>query len=217
MSAIVCDVDRIHLFVLGEYQTNCFVVTTPGSKDCWIVDCGFEPNEMLEFIEREGLNPIAILLTHAHSDHIAGIDEAINRFGKLPIYLHEAEAEWCENPLLNLSGMVGMPVRVTAPTNLMKGGETLELNGTEWRVIHTPGHSPGGVCFIHDESQQAIVGDAIFAGSIGRIDFPTSDPGKMRHTIFDVLMKLPDETVIYPGHGPKSTVGRELNREGAEF
>lgn len=199
----------VHAFVLGDYQTNCFVVTTPNSKDCWIVDCGFEPGEMLDYIEAERLNPVAILLTHAHSDHIAGIDDAIKRFGKLLILLHEAEAEWCENPMLNLSGMVGMPVSVTPPTDLLKGGETLQLNDTEWRVVHTPGHSPGGVCYIHDASNQAIVGDAIFSGSIGRIDFPTSDPEKMRHTLFEVLMKLPDQMTIYPGHGPSSTIGRE--------
>lgn len=199
----------IHPFVLGDYQTNCFVITTPGSKDCWIVDCGFEPQELLDFIEHEGLNPISILLTHAHSDHIAGVDEAIKRFGKLPIFLHEAEAEWCANPMLNLSGMIGRPVSVSPPDHLMKGGETIQLNDSEWRIIHTPGHSPGGVSFIHDPSNQAIVGDAIFAGSIGRIDFPTSDPEKMRHTIFEVLMKLPDEMTIYPGHGPSSTIGRE--------
>jgi len=200
---------HIHPFVLGDYQTNCFVVTTPGSRNCWIVDCGFQPSEMLDFVESEGLQPEAILLTHAHSDHIAGIDEAIKRFGNKPIFLHESEAEWCANPMLNLSGMVGTPVSVSPPTDLLKGGETLDLNGNEWRVIHTPGHSPGGVCYVHEPSQQAIVGDAIFAGSIGRIDFPTSSPNDMRHTIFEVLMKLPDDMVIYPGHGPKSTIGRE--------
>jgi hydroxyacylglutathione hydrolase len=204
----------IHTFVLGDYQTNCFVVTPGPEHDvggpCWIVDCGYSPGKMLDFVEDNALKPQAILLTHCHSDHIAGIDEAINRFGRPPggMYVHEAEAEWCENALLNLSAMVGAPVTAMRPDHLLKGGETLELAGTHWRVLHTPGHSPGGVCYIHDDSKQAIVGDLIFAGSIGRIDFPTSDPDAMQRSL-DLIMQLPDDVTIYPGHGPSTTIGRE--------
>ncbi|HRP64405.1 MAG TPA: MBL fold metallo-hydrolase, partial [Phycisphaerales bacterium] len=105
----------IHTFVLGDYQTNCFVVTVPGTADCWIVDCGFEPDDMLDWIEQQQLRPIALLLTHAHSDHMAGIDAAMSRFGPMPLYIHEAEAEWCSNPMLNLSGLIGRPVTATRP------------------------------------------------------------------------------------------------------
>lgn len=199
----------IHTFVLGDYQTNCFVVTVPGTADCWIVDCGFEPDDMLDWIEQQQLRPIALLLTHAHSDHMAGIDAAMSRFGPMPLYIHEAEAEWCSNPMLNLSGLIGRPVTATQPDHLLKGGETLELAGTHWRVLHTPGHSPGGVCYVNDESRQALVGDVLFAGSIGRVDFPTSNPAAMRRTLQEVMMNLPDDLTIYPGHGPATTIGRE--------
>ncbi|HRQ74964.1 MAG TPA: MBL fold metallo-hydrolase [Phycisphaerales bacterium] len=199
----------IHTFVLGDYQTNCFVVTVPGTADCWIVDCGFEPDDMLDWIEQQQLRPIALLLTHAHSDHMAGIDAAMSRFGPMPLYIHEAEAEWCSNPMLNLSGLIGRPVTATRPDHLLKGGETLELAGTHWRVLHTPGHSPGGVCYVNDESRQALVGDVLFAGSIGRVDFPTSNPAAMRRTLREVMMNLPDDLTIYPGHGPATTIGRE--------
>jgi glyoxylase-like metal-dependent hydrolase (beta-lactamase superfamily II) len=196
-------------FVLGEYQTNCFVVHALNSSECWIVDCGLEPEAMFAWIERQKLRPAAILLTHTHLDHIAGVDEALSRFGALPLHVHEAEAGFCSDPMLNLSALIGMPTTCTEPDRLLSDGDTLKLAGTTWRVLHTPGHSPGGVCFVHDQSKQAIVGDTLFAGSVGRSDFPTSDPGKLRHSIQNVLMKLPDDMTIYPGHGPKTTIGRE--------
>jgi glyoxylase-like metal-dependent hydrolase (beta-lactamase superfamily II) len=198
----------IHTFVLGPYQTNCFVVTA-GSSDCWIVDCGLVPEEMLDWIEEQGLHPKAILLTHSHLDHIAGVDQALNRFGRLPLYIHEAEAGFCSDATMNLSALIGMQVTCTEPDHYLKGGDTLTLNSTAWRVLHTPGHSPGGVCFIHDESKQAIVGDTLFAGSIGRFDFPPSNPDHLRHSIQKVLMALPNNMTIHPGHGPKTTIGQE--------
>jgi glyoxylase-like metal-dependent hydrolase (beta-lactamase superfamily II) len=182
---------EIKTFVLGDYQTNCFVVTNPGSPAAWIVDCGYEPEPMLDWIQQEGLAPEAILLTHTHSDHIAGVDRALARFGPMPIHV------------------LGVPVTATEPDRLLHDGDTLTLGDATWRVVHTPGHSPGGVLFIHDPSLQAIVGDSLFAGSIGRIDFPTSDPEAFRRSILQVMMDLPDDLVIHPGHGPATTIGRE--------
>jgi glyoxylase-like metal-dependent hydrolase (beta-lactamase superfamily II) len=200
---------HVETFVLGEFQTNCFVVTVPGSTGCWIVDCGFEPDPMLRWIEERSLRPEALLLTHTHADHIAGVDAALARFGAIAMYVHEAEAGFCSDPLLNLSAFLGQPVSVTEPQHHLRDGSILELAGTRWRVVHAPGHSPGGVLYVHDESLQAIVGDTLFCGSIGRSDFPTSDPAALRHTIGEVLMGLPDATTIYSGHGPATTIGRE--------
>lgn len=200
---------KVHTFTLGDYQTNCYVVTAPGTSDCWIVDCGQRPQAMFRFIEEKGLQPGALLLTHTHVDHIAGIDEAIARFGPIPMYVHEAEAGFCSDPLLNLSGLAGMPVSVTEPEHHVKDGDRLRLGPSEWRVMHTPGHSPGGVCYIHDASKQALVGDTLFAGSMGRVDFPTSNPEQMRITLFEKLMALPDDMTIYSGHGPVTTIGAE--------
>ncbi len=209
---------HIDTFVLGEYQTNCFVLTVPGPPDaagradrgapCWIIDCGLDPAPMLDAIETRGLVPQEILLTHAHLDHIAGVDAALARFGPMPISIHVAEAGFCSDPMLNLSALIGTPVTCTEPDRTLRDGDELDLGGAAWRVVHAPGHSPGCALFIHDASKQAIVGDTLFAGSIGRIDFPTSDPAAMRRTLA-MLMRLPDDLEIHPGHGPATTIGTE--------
>lgn len=209
-------VPRIHTFVLGDFLTNCFVVEVPGADTCWVVDSGFRPGRLADFLVQRGLVPEAIILTHAHCDHIAGLDALRARHPKAPVYAHEAERGFCSTPELNLSAFLGEPVSVGEPTHWLRGGETLELAGEKFRVLHTPGHSPGGIALVHDgggavvgaHAGQAIVGDTLFAGSMGRIDFPTSDAAAMGRTL-RLLMTLPDSMQIHPGHGPETTIGRE--------
>jgi len=199
----------IRVFTLGDFQTNCHLVTVPGTRACIVVDVGQEPDAMLDAIEEARLEVHAILLTHCHMDHIAGLDEARSRLGDVPVYVHERERGFCSDPMHNLSVLSGMPVVVAEPDRFLQGGETLDLAGASWRVLHTPGHSPGGVTFVNDASRQAIVGDTLFAGSIGRVDFPTASPADMRRTLSNTLMALPDDYTVYPGHGPTTTIGHE--------
>ncbi len=200
---------QIKTFALGDYATNCFVVTVPPSRACWIVDCGKNPEPLLRWIDERNLVPEALLLTHAHFDHIAGVVVATARFPGLEVAIHEAEAGFCPEPMLNLSAGVGLAISIAEPQRHLRDGETLELAGATFRVVHAPGHSPGGALFVHDASAQAIVGDTLMAGSIGRTDFPTSDPEAFRHTLMEVILGLPDRTTIHPGHGPATTIGRE--------
>ena len=184
-------------------------------RSCWIVDPGVDPTPLLELVEREGLAPEAIVLTHAHYDHIGGVDEIERRHGRLPIHLHEAERAFCEAPMLNLSMFGGRPITCREPDETLADGDGLELGPTRWRVLHTPGHSPGSVTLFDAEHGIAISGDLLFAGSIGRVDFPTSDPEAMKRSLRRVLEELPDETRVLPGHGPETTIGAE--RRGNPF
>lgn len=194
---------------LGPFATNCYVVSFPGSNDCWIIDASFEPDELIEKVQQDGLKPVGLILTHAHCDHIAGVYDVLRAFPGLPVALHEAETAWMNNPLLNLSMMTGIPVTGPAPDKVLRGGEELTLAGQPWRVLHTPGHSPGGISLWHEPSNTLFDGDALLAGSIGRTDFPGSDHEQLMRSIREKLYTLPDDTRVYSGHGPSTTIGRE--------
>ena len=200
---------RIHTFTLGDFQTNCFVVRLEDEPACWIVDAGFDPEPMLTFIAREGLNPQALLLTHAHCDHIAGAGQVHARWPQLPILIHRSEATFLRDPMLNLSALLGDPIEAPGATGYLEHGGVLELGRVTFEVRHTPGHSPGGITLYCEKAGVAIVGDTLFAGSIGRYDFPTSDGQQLIASIREQLLIMPEETVIHPGHGPTSTIGQE--------
>lgn len=199
----------IRVFTLGPFETNCYVVSFDGSPACWIVDAGFDPGEMIEHVTSAGLRPEAVVLTHAHADHIAGLEKVRGAYPGVPVLIHAAEREFLTDPVLNLSAGMGLPIRCRAPDRLLEGEQELELSGRSWRVLHTPGHSPGGIALVHDESGTALVGDTLFKGSIGRTDFPTSDHEALERSIRERLYRLPDTTKVYPGHGPVTTIGAE--------
>jgi hydroxyacylglutathione hydrolase len=205
---------RVQVFALGDFQTNCMILTQgkpERGKSCWIIDCGYQPEPMLDAIEEQGLVPEKIVLTHAHADHIAGLIEARSRFPDVPILMHRAEESWMNDPMLNLSAALGLAVTAPAPASFLDDGDTISLGEFAFRVAHTPGHSPGGISLIHAPSKLAFVGDTLFAGSIGRTDFPGSSFETLAESILNKLYVLDPETVCYPGHGPKTTIGREMN------
>lgn len=200
----------IKAFVLGDFATNCFVVWDDAdpTRTCWLVDCSYAPEPMLDFVESSGLKPSLCILTHCHCDHIAGLARMRLRLGPVNTLCHAAEAGFNEDPNLNLSAFIPPAVSAPPPDAYVAGGQLLELGSYYFRVLHTPGHSPGGITLWCPEAKVAIVGDTLFAGSMGRIDFPTSDPALMRRTLAE-LMQLPDDTRVLSGHGPETTVGEE--------
>lgn len=198
---------NVTCFPLGEWMTNCYVVSV--DDRAWIVDAGFAPAALLEHVAASGLTVEKIVLTHAHVDHIAGLNEVRETHPNAPILIHEAEAEFLENPTLNLSAMLPSPIIAPPADQTLTHGDTLTLGDVSFEIRHTPGHSPGGISLISHDNHIAIVGDALFANSIGRYDFPTSDGPTLIKSIHEQLLSLPDETRVMPGHGGETTIGDE--------
>jgi hydroxyacylglutathione hydrolase len=194
---------------LGPFQTNAYVLRPEGHEGCWIIDAPFDPEPLIAAVHALGGRPEALILTHAHVDHIAGIPAVRRAFPGLPVLIHRAEAAWLNDPLLNLSAHGGQEIAVGEADRLLDGHETLTLGPTRWRVLQTPGHSPGSISLFCAEANLAIVGDALFAGSVGRSDFPGSDPDVLADSIRRQLYTLPGITKVLPGHGPATTIGRE--------
>ncbi len=200
---------QVESFTLGPYATNCYVVSVPGGRECWIIDASFEPQPLIRRVRSQGLTPVALILTHAHIDHIAGVRDVLAAFPRLPVWIHREEERWLGDPELNLSAFTGMPVTAPGPDRVLNEGDLLELGSTKWRVLHTPGHSPGGITLYEPASHIAFVGDALFSGSIGRTDFPGCSFEQLASSIREKIYMLPADTRFYPGHGEPGTIGHE--------
>lgn len=199
-------------FVDWFFAQNSRVVRVEGLRDCWIIDPGLPPatSDLLGHLSSNDLTPKAVVLTHAHADHIAGVPGVLEAFSRLPVYLAREEWSFLGDPEQNLSAWSGMGLRVEVANLLdLQEGQNLELGGSRWRVLDTSGHSPGGRTLYCAEHGLAIVGDSLFAGSIGRTDFPHSDHNRLITNIREKLLTLPGDTVVYPGHGPLTTIDVE--------
>ena len=193
------------------FEENAYVAQLPGRTDCLIVDPGLEPEKIIDYLERRGLTPAAILITHAHSDHIAGNEALKNRWPECRLAIGAAEAPKLTNPHLNLSAMFGLNL-VSPPADVtLEEGEIYTAAGIRTQIRTIAGHSSGHVVYLIEDCDPNIVfvGDVIFAGSIGRTDFPDGDFEQLAEGIRKKLYTLPDFTILLPGHGPSTTVGKE--------
>lgn len=199
----------IETLTIGAFANNCYVVHSPGRRECLIVDASAPPAAIIGRVRDLGLTPTRILLTHAHIDHILGLPALRSAFPGVPVALHASEHDWLESPRLNLSGAMGEPFTAGPADETLEDGQVIDFAGEAIRVLHTPGHSPGSVTFVIDSIDTAIVGDTLFSNSIGRYDFPTSDGPTLLASIRDRLYTLADRTRILPGHGPETTIVHE--------
>lgn len=200
----------IDTLVLGDFQTNCYVVRRDEkTKECLVIDPGMEAFPLLQFLENEALTPVALLLTHGHADHVAGVELLRQQWPDVEVMIHRADAEMLTDPVKNLSIMAGTMVQMRPADVLLDREETLELAGIRFHLLHTPGHTPGGVSLYCASENLVFSGDALFAGSVGRTDFENGSYEDLINGILTKLLTLPDETRVLSGHGPETTIGYE--------
>jgi glyoxylase-like metal-dependent hydrolase (beta-lactamase superfamily II) len=195
----------------APFAENSYVVFRPGGRGCFIVDPGFEPDSIINVIHERGLAPEAILLTHGHSDHIAGNEVLRDQWPRLPILIGRGDAGKLTDPAGNLSGAFGIALRSPPADTLLADEERIEVAGFAISVCEIPGHSSGHVVFRVEGCSPGVVfgGDVLFRESIGRTDFPDGDFAALAAGIRQHLYSLPDETIVFPGHGAETTVGHE--------
>jgi len=197
---------KINGMAAGPLGTNCYIVHN--GTDALIVDPGGDSDVMIKYLTEEKLNPRAILLTHAHFDHIGGVDR-LRSYYDVSVYLHENEASWLENPEDNGSSLLLGSEIVTKPAEHQLNQGSMQIGTLSFEVIHTPGHSPGSVSFIFHDDKFVISGDVLFYQGVGRTDLPGGDINLLERSIRQSLYKLPDSYTVYPGHGPETTIGDE--------
>ena len=197
----------IRMMVLGPVQTNCFFLINEDTKEVLVIDPADHAQKIIEWIKSENLNPVAILLTHGHFDHIMGVEGIRKEYG-IPVYASRDEVDVLAKPQLNVSTMMGAYLSMKAD-ELFADGDVLELAGMKLKVISTPGHTIGSVCFYIEEEKVLISGDTLFEASVGRTDFPTGSSRQLIESIKTRLFILPDDTSVFPGHGGTTSIGYE--------
>lgn len=198
---------KLQTLVLGMIQTNCYVISNQETKQALVIDPADEADKINTYLQTNGLTCEAILLTHGHFDHILAVEE-LKHLTKAKVYAHEEEVQLLGDAKLNASHHIRRVCELI-PDVLLKDGQSLKLAGFNINVIHTPGHTCGGVCYYFKEYEILISGDTLFYESIGRTDLPTGDINTLVGAISNKLMLLSDQVRVYPGHGLPTTIGHE--------
>lgn len=193
---------KIKTFVVGPMQTNCYVLSDEETGEAIIIDPGDEPEKIKKYLVQNKLKPEFIVNTHGHVDHIASDAEF-----KLPVYIHKLDLYNLRDPLKNLSSLVGGNVKPPSQIMPLEDKDIIGTKKIKLEVIHTPGHTPGGISLKFDKV--VFSGDTLFYSGIGRTDFPGASFSQLIASIKNKLFTLSDDTRVYPGHGPASTIGQE--------
>jgi hydroxyacylglutathione hydrolase len=197
------------IFALGPFETQAYVLSN--AESCLVIDPGMQPEPLLQFLDERGLRVEGILLTHAHLDHIAGCS-ALHQRDACPIFMNEAD-RFLYDGLTEMGAAYGFHLEpAPQPTRALEDGQELSLAGLKIEVIATPGHSPGGLCFLLKDARGAshlFCGDTLFTGSYGRTDLPGGDLRTLERSIRERLFTLDERALVYPGHGPSTTLADE--------
>ncbi|MCD8371383.1 MAG: MBL fold metallo-hydrolase [Clostridiales bacterium] len=199
---------RIQGFVLGSVATNCYIVFHEKTREALIIDPADSPGLIMQKVRELEVRPTAILLTHGHFDHVMAAEEIRKAYG-CSLYAGENETRVLGDAGLNLSGYMGARKLTLRADVLVRDGQVLDLIGFPWQVIATPGHTEGSVCYYIEPERVLISGDTLFCQSLGRTDFPTGSSRKIVESITKRLFVLPDDTIVYSGHGEQTTIGFE--------
>ncbi|HEV8663046.1 MAG TPA: MBL fold metallo-hydrolase [Candidatus Methylomirabilis sp.] len=197
---------KVHAFTVGPLESNSYLVVDEAAREAALLDPGMESEPVADVLAREHLTVTSIINTHGHFDHVFGNAYFKAKTGA-PLLMHRADLDLVKR-LEEQSLYFGFRATPSpSPDRFLEEGDEVRVGGIRLRVLHTPGHSPGGICLVTDGA--AFVGDTLFAGSIGRTDLPGGSAEELLTSIREKLLALPDETVLYPGHGPATTIGHE--------
>jgi glyoxylase-like metal-dependent hydrolase (beta-lactamase superfamily II) len=200
----------IRTVVSAPFGENTYIAWVPPNREAVVIDPGMDPGMVIKCFEDEEVTPVAILNTHGHIDHIAGNGALRESYPDLAILIGAGDARMLNDPVANLSAMAGLSLSSPPATRLLREGDTIEYAGMRFEILDVPGHTPGHIVFIwHNDPPTVFGGDVLFREGIGRFDFPGSDGQLLLNGIRTKLFSLPDETVVYPGHGPVTTIAHE--------
>ncbi len=191
---------------VGELQTNCYIIADENTREALVVDPGAEGDRILKYITDNSYNVKHIVLTHGHADHISALKYMKEKTGA-KVIIHSEDAPALKDGRVNLSLLLGNELTLDAPDIYAKDGDSIEIGQHTFKIIHTPGHTPGGICLLSDKV--LISGDTLFLCSIGRTDLPGGNFELLIESIKRKLFILDDDTIVYPGHGDKTTIGAE--------
>lgn len=201
------EIDRL---ILGAYETNCYVLrASETAKGCLIIDPGLEAASLVRFLHGHRFNAVATVLTHGHIDHMAGVAALRAEFPKMKVYIHKLDADMLADPQQNLSAFSAGTFTIKPADSHLEDKSIIKQADVELEVLHTPGHTPGGICLYSKNEAIVFTDDTLFAESVGRTDFPGGNMTELITGIKQKLLTLPGETKVYPGHGPVTTITRE--------